>query len=345
MLNTVLQPVLLGAPALMTACVTAQAQPMADSPQAALTLIGRYAENQQLNEDMAEIVAWHQASHSILVINAKDASVDVLDAGTLTSAEPDSPLSASNLSRRGRIRVGRDVSIPAGGVNSVAVSGSLMAVAVENDDKQADGVIAFYTLDGDAREYFFDADEAACSAAGGMDWDEDDGCLAWSDEKRVRKLKLDATAFPDAKSLQKKKNLGRLKAVATEGDIDGDGDHDAIVAFGARSFSIWNADTGEQVFDSGDDFERITAEALGTAGFNATDDENGFDARSDDKGPEPEALAVGEAGGKRYAFIGLERTGGIIGLRHYPAGGGSVRAVRHQSRLYGGHRRQPDASR
>ena len=97
-----------------------------------------------------------------------------------------------------------------------------------------------------------------------------------------------ATAFPDAKSLQKKKNLGRLKAVATEGDIDGD--HDAIVAFGVRSFSIWNADTGEQVFDSGDDFERITAEALGTAGFNATDDENGFDDRSDDKGPEPEAL-------------------------------------------------------
>ena len=119
-----------------------------------------------------------------------------------------------------------------------------------------------------------------------------------------------ATAFPDAKSLQKKKNLGRLKAVATEGDIDGD--HDAIVAFGVRSFSIWNADTGEQVFDSGDDFERITAEALGTAGFNATDDENGFDDRSDDKGPEPEALAVGEVGGRRYAFIGLERTGGIM---------------------------------
>ena len=152
MLNTVLQSVLLGALALMTACVTAQAQPMADSPQAALTLIGRYAENQQLDEDMAEIVAWHQASHSIVVINAKDASVDVLDAGTLTSAALDSPLSASNLSRRGRIRVGRDVSIPAGGVNSVAVSGSLMAV--ENDDKQADGVIAFYTLDGDGRPRF-----------------------------------------------------------------------------------------------------------------------------------------------------------------------------------------------
>ena len=505
MLNTVLQPVLLGALALLMACIPALAQPMADSPrQAVLTLIGRYAENQELDAGMAEIVAWHQASHSILVINAKDASVDVLDASMLASAALDSPLSASSLSRRGRIQVGRDVSIAAGSVNSVAVRGSLMAVAVEHDDKQADGVIAFYTLDGggkaafqkqvaagplpdsvaftpdgatllvanegepsddytrdpegsvtliavrdgvaadtgtrvgfadfnagggradelgdgvrishpkasvaqdlepefvaastdnttayvslqennalavidiagrqvrrliglgakdhgaagngldasnkdgainirtvdgltglympdtiaafvhdgtnyvltanegDAREYFFDAGEAACSAAGSMDWDEDDGCLAWSDEKRVRKLELDATVFPDAKSLQKKKNLGRLKAVATEGDIDGDGDHDAIVAFGARSFSIWDADSGEQVFDSGDDFERITAEALGTTGFNATDDENGFDDRSDDKGPEPEALAVGEVGGRRYAFIGLERTGGIV---------------------------------
>ncbi len=254
------------------ACIPALAQPMADSPprQAVLTLIGRYAENQELDAGMAEIVAWHQASHSILVINAKDASVDVLDASMLTSAALDSPLSASNLSRRGRIQVGRDVSIAAGSVNSVAVSGFLMAVAVEHDDKQADGVIAFYTL-------------------------------------------------------------------------DGDGDHDAIVAFGARSFSIWDADSGEQVFDSGDDFERITAEALGTTGFNATDDENGFDDRSDDKGPEPEALAVGEVGGRRYAFIGLERTGGIMVYEHHPAVGSGVRAVRHQSRLHGGHRRQSSA--
>ena len=43
-----------------------------------MLLIGRYAENQELDAGMAEIVAWHPASRSILVINAKDASVDVL---------------------------------------------------------------------------------------------------------------------------------------------------------------------------------------------------------------------------------------------------------------------------
>ena len=100
--------------------------------------------------------------------------------------------------------------------------------------------------------------------------------------------------------------------MVTEGDANGDGKHEAIYSMGARSFSIFEADTGTLVFDSGDDFERITAGALGTAGFNATNDENGFDDRSDDKGPEPEALAIGEVNGQTYAFIGLERTGGIM---------------------------------
>ena len=167
--------------------------------------------------------------------------------------------------------------------------------------------------EGDSREYFFDtADEAACMAAGGLDYDDDDGCLSWIDETRVKDLSLDALAFPNASSLQDNSSLGRLKAVNTEGDTDGDNDHDVIYSFGTRSFSIFNGSTGELVFDSGDDFEQVTAQALGVAGFNSTDDENDFDDRSDDKGPEPEALAVGQVGAKTYAFVGLERVGGIM---------------------------------
>jgi hypothetical protein len=56
----------------------------------------------------------------------------------------------------------------------------------------------------------------------------------------------------------------------------------------------------------------ITASRLPTA-FNSNSDENdSFDSRSDDKGPEPEGLALGEVAGKRYAFVGLERIGGIM---------------------------------
>lgn len=36
------------------------------------------------------------------------------------------------------------------------------------------------------------------------------------------------------------------------------------------------------------------------------------DDRSDDKGPEPEALALGEIDGRTYAFIGMERNNAIF---------------------------------
>ncbi|MCK9912778.1 alkaline phosphatase, partial [Microbacteriaceae bacterium K1510] len=45
--------------------------------------------------------------------------------------------------------------------------------------------------------------------------------------------------------------------------------------------------------------------------FNSNNDENTFDNRSDDKGPEPEAVAVGEINGRTFGFVGMERVGGF----------------------------------
>ncbi len=133
----------------------------------------------------------------------------------------------------------------------------------------------------------------------------------FSEEERVGDLLLDASAFPDAATLQLDENLGRLKVTSTRGDIDGDGDYDELYAFGARSFSIWNAD-GTLVYDSGSDLEQLIA-AEEPDNFNATDDENdSFDDRSDDKGPEPEGVVVGVVDGRTFAFLGLERVGGIL---------------------------------
>ena len=121
---------------------------------------------------------------------------------------------------------------------------------------------------------------------------------------------LDPTAFPNAATLKQNANLGRLQLTNATGDIDGDGDIDRIESFGARSFSIWNAN-GTQVFDSGDQLEQITAAKTPTL-FNSDGTATTFNTRSDNKGPEPEGVVVGVINGRTYAFIGIERSGDVF---------------------------------
>ncbi|MFP7254340.1 choice-of-anchor I family protein [Terribacillus goriensis] len=104
--------------------------------------------------------------------------------------------------------------------------------------------------------------------------------------------------------------LGRLNT-SIVAPKNAEGKYEAVYGFGGRSFSIWDADSLQQVYDSGADFEKITAEA-NPEYFNTTNDEDKLDNRSDDKGPEPETVITGDVDGKTYAFIGLERTGGIM---------------------------------
>jgi len=162
--------------------------------------------------------------------------------------------------------------------------------------------------EGDAREYFFDTtNEADCIAKGGVDFDEDDGCLAYIDESRVEDLTL-AANFDYLNNDDN--DIGRLKVTTVKGDNNNDGQYESLYAYGARSFTIWDSN-GLVVFDSGDDIGRITASVHGEA-FNNNEDENKGDTRSDDKGAEPEALTIGTIGERTFAFIGLERMGGIM---------------------------------
>lgn len=107
-----------------------------------------------------------------------------------------------------------------------------------------------------------------------------------------------------------KDQLGRLKTT-TAAPKNKDGKYEAIYGYGARSFSIWDSNSLQLMYDSGSDFEKITAKTSPNY-FNANNTEDEFDSRSDDKGPEPESVIVGNIKGKNYAFIGLERTGGIM---------------------------------
>ncbi len=132
----------------------------------------------------------------------------------------------------------------------------------------------------------------------------------YSEEVRVDDLLLDPEVFPNAAELQDDANLGRLKTTTATGDYDGDGYHERIISYGTRSFSIWDA-SGNLVFDSGDQFEQIIADRYPEY-FNASNDNASFDNRSDDKGPEPEGVVVGQIGDRKFAFIGLERMGGFM---------------------------------
>jgi hypothetical protein len=149
----------------------------------------------------------------------------------------------------------------------------------------------------------------------------DEGDL-FNEEASVEDLELDLEAFPDADTLQERVNLGRLNVTSTLGDLDGDGDFDRLYSFGARSFSVWSvaefaattastAPNAGLVYDSGDAFEQITRSVY-PAQFNVSNNNTTRDNRSDNKGPEPEGIAVGRVGPRDYAFISLERIGGIM---------------------------------
>jgi hypothetical protein len=124
---------------------------------------------------------------------------------------------------------------------------------------------------------------------------------------------LDPVAFPHAAMLKKSYNLGRMRVSNLNGDLDGDGDFDEIYCVGSRSFSIFDAATGELVYDSGDDFEMYTALTPAYSPlFNADHGNNTAKGRSRAKGPEPEGITLGQFGDKTYAFIALERIGGVM---------------------------------
>jgi hypothetical protein len=153
--------------------------------------------------------------------------------------------------------------------------------------------------EGDAREYIFQ------NAAGA-------NVNAFVEAVRVSSggVVLDPALFPNAPLLKRNENLGRLNITSTKGRNPANGQYQDLYSFGTRSFSIWKPD-GTQVFDSGEQLEWITATAPDTL-FNASNSNNTFDNRSDDKGPEPEAVTTGTVYGRQYAFIGLERVGGVV---------------------------------
>lgn len=159
--------------------------------------------------------------------------------------------------------------------------------------------ISSFTANGET--YYITANEGDA-----RDW------LGYSEEARLGDASyvLDPAVFPNAATLKQNINLGRMTVTRATGNTDGDAEFEQLHVLGARSFSIWNA-SGQLVFDSGDELEQITA-SLSAASFNSDGTAASFDTRSDNKGPEIEAITIGMINGVPYAFVGSERTGDIF---------------------------------
>lgn len=146
------------------------------------------------------------------------------------------------------------------------------------------------------------------------DWD------AYSEEARVMDLGNDglppiceavaASVRMTVAELQRDENLGRLKITLAQGLAPDGACYQTLYSFGGRGISIWTTD-GQLVADTGDEFETVTA-AQAPALFNSDHEEVEPDGRSDDKGPEPEGLTIGKVAGRTYAFVALERIGGVM---------------------------------
>ena len=185
--------------------------------------------------------------------------------------------------------------------------------------------IATYTVAG--QTYFVTANE------GDFRTDDRDGSRfgSISGNSNMNPI-LDPLVYPTtATGVRANGNLGRLNLTRLDGDnganggIAGDGRIDDITMIGTRSFSIWNADTGALVWDSGSgngnaadgsinpltNLESILL-GLDPTLHNMNNGTPGADARSDDKGPEPEGLTIGVIGDRTYAFVSMERQNGLL---------------------------------
>ncbi len=201
--------------------------------------------------------------------------------------------------------MGMDASDEDGGTNTNSGTAAIKIITVPVKGMYQPDAIASYVANG--QNYFITANEGEARA----DWP------GYTDETRVRahcSAGLDPTVFADAANLILDSNLGRLRITANpNGGSTGKnaaGQCNELWSFGARSFTIWNKDM-VRVFDSGDQIEQRTT-ALANAKFNSSHDNDTLDGRSASKGPEPEGVAIGKIGNKSFAFVGLERVGGVM---------------------------------
>jgi len=194
----------------------------------------------------------------------------------------------------------KDVSIPGNGFDISDNNGQVLIANWPINAYYIPDAIANYTVGGNT--YLVTANEGDEKEYDGLNERTTVGAAGYV---------LDPAVFPNAAVLKQSYNMGRYRVTNLNGNTDVDSEFEAIHAVGSRSFSIFNANTQQLVYDSGDDFERYTAANYPTL-FNADHENNTPKGRSRAKGPEAEGVTLATIGGQTFAFISLERIGGVM---------------------------------
>ncbi|MEL0629265.1 choice-of-anchor I family protein [Psychromonas aquatilis] len=194
-------------------------------------------------------------------------------------------------------------------IASVDINGIDYLVTANEGDDRSDWVAELSQAECEQGHFYYNLEDQECA---------DDLKLKDALDDKVyspdtKSAKLDLSHFDKGGNLSATVNRMNFSHSLTSqyGDLDNDGKVDRLLTFGGRSFSIWDINNATMIFDSGSDFERITAEKYGK-NFNQSHNKLKAENRSAKKGPEPEALTTGVIDGRTYAFIGLERIGGIM---------------------------------
>ena len=194
----------------------------------------------------------------------------------------------------------KDISIPGNGFDISDNNGQVLIANWPINAYYIPDAIANYTVGGNT--YLVTANEGDEKEYDGLNERTTVGAAGYV---------LDPAVFPNAAVLKQSYNMGRYRVTNLNGNTDADSEFEAIHAVGSRSFSIFNANTQQLVYDSGDDFERYTAANYPTL-FNADHENNTPKGRSRAKGPEAEGVTLATISGQTFAFISLERIGGVM---------------------------------
>jgi hypothetical protein len=249
-----------------------------------LNLVSTY-DTGVFDESAAEIVTFDAASGRVFFVNANDSAVQIIENTTLVG----------------------EVTFGDGAANSVVSKNGIIAVAVEADNKQAPGKLYFIDVDGNK------LNSVTVGSLPDMVTITGDGkyALVANEGEPSSDYSVDPEGTVSIVDLSKGvENLTDADVTTVqfmESQVKG-----APVRHTGPAGTTFGQDMEpEYIADSGDAFEQTILKMYPDT-FNASNDNLAADDRSDDKGPEPEAVAIGEVDGAIYAFIGAERFGGIF---------------------------------